>query len=204
MKHLTSLFTAVIFLFQLFFLPAAGYSYKILYAEQFYKLYHAHFYQYPEDYLENIYYLEQALRSDFANPLNALAKIETPDEWKRYMNLFRMHVSLKLTELYLGIGSKYDKMEAYFYNSPWKRENLKSLDIAEESYRYARVYWQEALSWQGKVEKSWVSIDEIQGWEDESYRIAEKLLDYDDIIDSHLDRIKRVRDKFVKMDNTTY
>ena len=204
MKHLTPLFTAVIFLFQLFFLPAAGYSYKILYAEQFYKLYHAHFYQYPEDYLENIYYLEQALRSDFANPLNALAKIETPDEWKRYMNLFRMHVSLKLTELYLGIGSKYDKMEAYFYNSPWKRENLKSLDIAEESYRYARVYWQEALSWQGKVEKSWVSIDEIQGWEDESYRIAEKLLDYDDIIDSHLDRIKRVRDKFMKMDNTTY
>jgi hypothetical protein len=181
-----------------------AYSYKILYAEQFYRLYHSHFYQYPQDYLENIYYLEESLRSDFANPLNALSKINNKNEWRRYMNLFRMHVSLKLTELYLGLGSKYDKMEAYFYNSPWKRENLRSLDVAEESYRFARVYWKEALKWQQKVEKSWIVLEDIQKWEDESYRIEEKLLDYDDIIDSHLKRLENVRNKFLDMNENTY
>ncbi len=194
----------VIILPVLFIYTDKAYSYKILYAEQFYRLYHSHFYQYPEDYLENIYYLEQALRSDFANPLNALARIENKTEWKRYMNLFRMHVSLKLTELYLGLGSKYDKMEAYFYNYPWKRENLKSLDIAEESYRFARVYWNETLKWQKTVEKSWTVLEEIQKWEDESFRIEEKKLDYDDIIDSHLERLQSVREKFKSMDNTAY
>lgn len=179
-------------------------SYKILYAEQFYRLYHAHFYQYPEDYLENIYWLEQSLRSDFANPLNALARIDNKTEWRRYMNLFRMHVSLKLTELYLGLGSKYDKMDAYFYNYPWKRENLKSLQTAEESYRFARVYWNEAVKWQKKLEKSWTVLEDIQKWEDEAFRIEEKTLDYDDIIDSHLKRLQSVRDKFLNMDNTEY
>ncbi len=97
-----SLISVLILLFNLFVITDSVHSYKILYAEQFYKLYHAHFYQYPEDYLENIYWLEQSLQSDFANPLNALAKIENKTQWRRYMNLFRMHVSLKLTELYLG------------------------------------------------------------------------------------------------------
>ncbi len=199
-----TIFSAVFIILNLFVVTDSGRSYKILYAEQFYKLYHAHFYQYPEDYLENIYYLEQSMRSDFANPLNALARIENKNEWRRYMNLFRMHVSLKLTELYLGLGSKYDKMNAYFYNYPWKRENLKSLDVAEESYEFARVYWKETLKWQGKVEKSWTVLEEIQKWEDEAYRIEEKSLDYDDIIDSHLERLRAVRKKFQAMDENTY
>ena len=199
-----SIISAVILLINFFAATDNAHSYKILYAEQFYKLYHSHFYQYPEDYLENIYWLEQSLRSDFANPLNALAKIENKTEWRRYMNLFRMHVSLKLTELYLGLGSKYDKMDAFFYNYPWKQENLKSLRIAEESYNFARVYWKETLKWQKKVEKSWTVLEEIQKWEDEAYRIDEKTLDYDDIIDSHLKRLESVREKFSQMDKDTY
>ena len=197
---LTGLFIAFNFLI----VTGTAESYKILYAEQFYRLYHAHFYQYPEDYLENIYWLEQSLRSDFANPLNALAKIDNKTEWRRYMNLFRMHVSLKLTELYLGLGSKYDKMDAYFYNYPWQRENLESINIAEESYKFARIYWDEAVKWQEKVEKSWIVLEEIQKWEDEAFRIEDKTLDYDDIIDSHLKRLQAVREKFRQMDENTY
>lgn len=180
------------------------YAYKILYAEQFYRLYHRHFYQYPEDYLENIYYLEQALRSDFANPLNALAVIKNRDDWARYRDLFRMHVSLKLTELYIGLGSKYDRMNAYFYNYPWKRENLESLKIARQSYEYAKVYWQETLKWNSRISHSWECLEEIQNWEDESYRIREKHLDYDAIIDRHLKRIDRVTGEFEEMDESTY
>ncbi|MDX9801976.1 MAG: hypothetical protein RBT69_11645 [Spirochaetia bacterium] len=195
----------LILIILLAFVPSTSvFSYKILYAEQFYKLYHRHFYQYPEDYLENIYYLEEALRSDFANPLNALAIIKNKSDWERYRNLFRMHVSLKLTDLYLGLGSKYDKRNRYFFNAPWQRENIKSLEIAKESYEYAKVYWEEALKWNEKIKHSWVCLEEVQNWEDESFRIREKELDYNAIIDRHLTRLDKVLDEFLKMDSSTY
>ena len=180
------------------------FAYKLLYAEQFYKLYHRHFYQYPEDYLENIYYLEQALRSDFSNPLNAMAVIRNKTEWERYRNLFRMHVSIKLTELYIGLGSKYDMMNAYFYNAPWQRENIESLKIARQSYEYARIYWNEALKWNMEIKKSWICLEEIQNWEDESFRINEKKLDYDSIINRHILRLDNVMKEFMEMDADTY
>ena len=195
----------IFFLFFLLILPLGPlYSYKILYAEQFYKLYHRHFYHYPEDYLENIYYLERALKSDFCNPLNALAVINTKEEWARYRNLFKMHVSLKLVESYLGLGSKFDKMNAYFYNAPWQRENIRSLEIAREHYEFAKVYWAETLKWNALVKKSWTCLEEIQAWEDESYRIREKLLDYNVIINKHITRVDRVLNEFRNMDENTY
>ena len=73
-------------------------AWRILYAEQYYRLYHLHFYQSPDDSMENIYYLENALKADFCNPLYALARIEHKTEAERYRNLFRMHVNLKLIE----------------------------------------------------------------------------------------------------------
>jgi hypothetical protein len=192
----------------LFFLVFCAFSipvsaYNVLYAEQFYRLYHDHFHRYPEDTLENIFYLEKALHSDFANPLNALAVIETEKEWERYRHLFYMHVNLKLTELYLTLASKYDKMEAYFYNYPWKQENLKSLEKAERIYKMARFYWEDARSWSQKVPPSFISLEEIQFWEDENYRIKTKDLDYGHIIDSHLNRLEQVRRHFLEMDEAT-
>ncbi|MCK5672503.1 MAG: hypothetical protein KAH95_03960, partial [Spirochaetales bacterium] len=73
-------------------------SYKILYAEQYYKLYHQNLYQYPEDFNGNIWYLERALSRPFVNPLNALTIIEDQNTWKRYRYLFYLHVNLKLVE----------------------------------------------------------------------------------------------------------
>lgn len=179
-------------------------AYNVLYAEQFYRLYHDHFHRYPEDSLENIFYLEKALGSDFANPLNALAVIENPKEWERYRYLFYMHVNLKLTELYLSLGAKYDKRHAYFYNYPWKQENLKSLDKAERIYSMARYYWNEALGWSKKIPPSFITLEEIQYWEDENYRIRTKDLDYGMIIDSQLERLESVRSDFLEMDESTY
>ena len=197
------LFSAAFFI--MFLLPQTElHSYRVLYAEQFYRLYHIHFYMYPNDYLENIYYLEQALRADFANPLNALAVIKNKEEWERYRYLFRMHVSVKLVELYLGLASKYDKREAYFFNAPWQRENLRSLEVAEETYKYARVYWDEAVKWNEFIDESWITLENIQHWEDQSYRIRENKLNYGAIIDRHLERVSRVKQKFLEMDETTY
>ena len=190
-------------LFLLLFLePLVGY--KILYKEQLYKLYHLHFYQDPTDCLENIYYLEQALRADFANPLNALAKIETKEEWRHYRILFTMHVNLELVKTYLRLGSKYDKRNAYFFNEPWKETNLKSLSKAKRVYEYARVYWQEAVEAALELPSTYIHLEEIQKWEDEHYRILAGELDYGDIISEQLERVEKVVAEFEAMDENTY
>ena len=179
-------------------------AYRILYAEQYYRLYHLHFYQYPDDSMENIYYLERALEADFANPLYALARVDTPDQWAQYRSLFKMHVNLKLVELYLTLGSKYDKQAAYFYNAPWRDQNLESLELAEQVYRLAVGYWEQARSWAFRLPRLYFNLEEVQAWEDQRARILSGDLDYGRIIDAHLSRLQRVRREFESMDENTY
>ena len=180
------------------------FGYKLIYAEQLYSLYHQHFYQYSDDTMENIVWLEEALKADFCNPLYALAKIENPEEWRHYRYLFKMHVNLLLTRLYLHFGSRYDKRVAYFYNAPWKRQNLESLNTAEELYLTALYYWQEAVVWAKKLTGSPHHLEDIQIWEDEQFRVQTGELDYRDIIEEQLERLSGVRDKFESMDENTY
>ena len=190
----------------MFLLPALGVSaWRIMYAEQYYKLYHEHLYHYPDDTMEDIFYLEQALKADFANPLYALAPIKDKTEWQRYRDLFTMHVNLKLIAAYLTLGSKYDKMTAYFYNYPWKKQNLESLATAEQVYRVAYGYWAKAKEWSSKA---WalrdVHLDAIEEWEDENFRIQTGDLDYQDTIDRQLARLAKVRADFQGMGPGTY
>jgi hypothetical protein len=187
-------------------LPAAGW--RILYAEQYYKLYHEQLHHYPDDTMESIHYLELALKADFApfaNPLYALAVIHDATEWERYRYLFYKHVNLKLIYLYLTLGSKYDKMVAYFYNYPWKRQNLESLATAEQVYKVAYGYWADAQKWSALA---WgmrdVHLPQVQEWEDENFRIENADLDYKEIIDNQLARLEKVRADFEKMDQHTY
>jgi hypothetical protein len=182
-------------------------AFQTLYAEQYYRLYHQHFYYYPEDSAENIYYLGMALRSDFANPLNALARIEDEKQWEKYRYLFYMHVNLLIVDSYLKMGSKYDKQEAYFYNYPWKYANLESLDAAESYYELALEFWRKAREWSLKASDNkfaWMYLEDIQFWEDENYRIQEGDLDYEAVISRELSRLQRVREKFQTMDKSTY
>jgi hypothetical protein len=180
-------------------------AWRILYKEQYYKLYHEHFYHYPDDTMESIHYLEEAAKADFANPLYALAKITNTTEWERYRYLFNLHVNLRLIYLYLTLGSKYDKQIAYFYNAPWKRQNLESIALAEQVYRAAYRYWEEARTWSARA---WamrtVHLEAIQEWEDECWRIETGNLDYREIIDEQLARLAKVRATFEAMDANTY
>ncbi|MEM5947785.1 hypothetical protein WKV44_04430 [Spirochaetia bacterium 38H-sp] len=201
MNKIKFIFITLIFLAVCF----SSSAYKILYAEQWYRLFHLHFYQYPERCAENIHYLEEALRADFANPLNALAKINNKTEWELYRYLFYTHVSLKLVEQYLLWGSKYDKQVAYFYNYPWKQQNLKSLEKAEKLYKYALVYWEEAKKWSAKAANfQFLFLSDVQYWHDESYRIENGELNYEEIIKEHLERLEKVRSQFMNMDENTY
>jgi len=183
------------------------FAWKIEYAEQFYRLYHQHIYHYPEESAENLWYLSMALRSPFANPLNALAEIENELEWEKYRNLFLMHVHLRIVSEYLNLAAKHDKFDAYFYNYPWKSANLDSLKTAEAYYKLALESW-EAARLHGKAARDpkfrWIYLDEVQFWEDEAFRIENEELDYGDIIAVHLARLARIRSEFASMDYETY
>ena len=63
-------------------------AYMVKYKEDFYRLYHVHYQQYPDDCIENIYWLEKAAQADFCNPLYADAKIDTEKQWEKYRYLF--------------------------------------------------------------------------------------------------------------------
>lgn len=197
--------TAGIATLLLVLVSVSSWSYRLIYREQLYELYHRHFYEYPERIAENVYWLEQALRADFANPLFALAEIENQTEWRWYRGLFTMHINLKLTELYLAWGAQFMKWDAYFYNAPWKEQNLESLDRAQALFEYSRNYWKEAVRWSEEIgDMRWIHLEEIQKWEDEHQRITDGSLDYDAIIDRHLERLEEVRAEFEAMDESAY
>jgi hypothetical protein len=182
-------------------------AYLAQYKEQYYRLYHLHYIQYPDDTMENIYWLEKALKADFANPLYALALIEEEVQWEKYRSLFMMHINLKLIEQYLCLGNKWNKRNAYFYNAPWKEENLESLKTAEACFRTALYYWNDAALWAGRAREGrfrWISLERVQFWEDEAGRIEDKSLDYGRIINRELGLLQGVREKFEAMDENTY
>lgn len=187
-------------------LPGAN-AYVVRYKEQFYELYHVHYNQYPDDAMENIYWLERAVEADFSNPLYALGKINTEQDWEKYRNLFMMHINLKLVEQHLRLGSKWDKQVAYFYNAPWKKQNLDSLNTAETCYKTGLYYWNEAKLWAEKAnvrEFRFLFLTDLQSWEDERERIANGKLDYERTIGRELARLEKVRADFLAMDENTY
>ena len=182
-------------------------SYAVTFKEQYYKLYHVHYQQYPDDVMENIYWLERAVAADFANPQFALTHIEDKKDWEKYRYLFMMHVNLKLIEQHMRLGRTWDKKVAYFYDAPWKEEYLRDLETAESCYRAGLYYWTEAKIWAEKANQSkfkFLYLTGIQNWEDESYRIDRGELNYEKILNRELARLQKVKESFVAMDENTY
>ena len=177
-------------------------GYYVTYKEQYYRLYHLHHIQYPDDTMENIYWLEQAMKADFANPLYAMALIENETQWEKYRYLFNMHINLKLIEQYLFLGNKWNKRRAYFYNAPWKNQNLESLETAETCYRTALYYWTGATEWALKAQEKrfrFINLTKVQFWEDEALRMETGELDYEKIINRELALLQKVREQFQAM-----
>ncbi len=190
-----------------FLLGAAllGAAYPVYFKEQYLKLYHQHYIQAPDDSIENIYWLEQAKKADFCNPLYAMARIDDKKQWERYRALLDMEIDLKLIEQHLALGSKFDKRVAYFFNAPWKDENLDSLKTAESAYRAALSYWTEARSLALKaMQMRFTKVAGAEYWIEKASRIESGDLDYADIIGDELARLEKVRAEFEKMDASTY
>jgi hypothetical protein len=182
-------------------------AYLVQYKEQYYRLFHLHYIQYPDDSMENIHWLDKALQADFANPLYALALIEDEAQWEKYRYLFMMHMNLKLIEQYLFLGNKWNKRNAYFYNAPWRDQNLESLETAETCYRTALYYWKDAQEWAAKAQDRrfrFMNLRQIQFWEDEAGRIEDLSLDYEKTITRELALLQAVRERFLAMNEDTY
>ena len=198
----TILKTAVVLILLVTAFPVNGYF--VTYKEQYYRLFHLHYIQYPDDSMENIYWLEQAIKADFANPLYALALIEDEVQWEKYRYLFNMHIHIKLIEQYLFLGNKWNKRNAYFYNAPWRDQNLESLETAETCYRTALYYWDEAVAWAERANERrfrWINLQRVQFWEDEAFRIENGTLNYGRTIRRELASLQRVREQFEAMEN---
>ena len=178
-------------------------SYYVTYKEQYYRLFHIHYNQYPDDTMENIYWLEQAIKAPFCNPLYAYALVENETQWEKYRYLFNMHLHIKLIEQYMFLGNKWNKRRAYFYNAPWKEQNLESIEIAEKCFKTALYYWDEAVAWSEKANERrfrWMHLERIQFWEDEAFRIENGTLDYGRTIRRELASLQKVRERFQAME----
>jgi hypothetical protein len=100
------------------------------------------------------------------------------------------------------LGNKWNKRNAYFYNAPWKDQNLESLETAETCFRTALYYWDKAREWADKASVRrfrWINLQKVQFWEDEAFRMKEGALDYGKTIRRELALLQKVRDKFKEM-----
>ena len=194
--------TLAVFLILLFAISPA-FSYMVKYKEDYYKLFHVHYQQYPDDVMENIYWLEKAVQADFCNPLYTGVKINDENDWEKYRYLFMMHINLKLIEQHMRLGRVYDKQVAHFYDAPWKDQYLENLNKAKSCYEAGLYYWQEAKLWAEKANTGkfkFLFLTDIQNWEDERERIGNGNLDYEKILNRELTRLNKVIDDFEKMD----
>ena len=194
--------TLAVFLILLFAISPA-FSYMVKYKEDYYKLFHVHYQQYPDDVMENIYWLEKAVQADFCNPLYTGVKINNEADWEKYRYLFMMHINLKLIEQHMRLGRVYDKQVAHFYDAPWKDQYLENLSKAKSCYEAGLYYWQEAKLWAEKANTGkfkFLFLTDIQNWEDERERIGNGNLDYEKILNRELTRLNKVIDDFEKMD----
>ena len=178
-------------------------AYMVKYKEDFYKLYHVHYQQYPDDCMENIYWLEKAVQADFCNPLFTNAEIKTEKEWEKYRYLFQMHLNLKLIEQHLRLGRTYDKKCIYFYDAPWKDEYLRNMEKALSCYKAGLYYWQEAKVWFEKADApsfNFLFITSLQNWEDERERIKTGELNYEKMLTREINRLEKNIKELNEMD----
>lgn len=199
-------FRVCFFIFFIFSIFQAN-AYVVKYKEDYYKLYHIHYAQASDDCIENIYWLEKAVNADFANPLYAYTKIEDEAQWEKYRYIFQMHLNLKLIEQHLRLGRIYDKKVAYFYDAPFKDEYIRNLEKTLSCYQACYYYWTEAQIWAEKASTTkfnFLYITNLQNWEDERERIVSGKLDYKKTLDREIQRVQKVIDDLVAMEDKNY
>ena len=178
------------------YIPRVRKHYKTVphYLEDYYQLYGMKQYYNENSLRMNIARLKAALNSRFRHPSQALVKVETSREYYKYRNLMYMHINLLIMRNYLKIATRYDKQKLYFYNMDYAKEISESLDIAESIYREAIPYWEKAKKHADTASTVKITTD-LGNMETERYRIIHGELDFQKIIDDHLSRLNKKKNR---------
>jgi len=173
------------------YIPRVRLHYKTVphYLEDFYELYGMKQYYNENSLRRNIERLKIALGCKFRHPSQALTRIESEEEYRKYRNLMFMHINMLIMRDHMKIAARYDKRRIYFHNLDFAREIGESLDIAEDMYGRALPYWEEARRYAERASEYRLTTD--MGFiESERYSIVRGELDYGRIINGHLARVR--------------
>ncbi|MBN1500837.1 MAG: hypothetical protein JW982_11805 [Spirochaetes bacterium] len=162
--------------------------------EDFYLLYGMPLYYNENDLRENIRLLKIALTVNFRHPTKALCRITTEQEYYKYRNLMFMRINVLIMRDYMRIASQYDKRDVYFYDVHYEEDLIKSFAIAEENYRAAIPYWEQALKY-AKTASTVKLTTDLGSIESERYSFVTGEIDYRKIINGHLSRLEKKKSK---------
>ncbi|HOP63618.1 MAG TPA: hypothetical protein PK358_01670 [Spirochaetota bacterium] len=169
------------------------------YLEDYYLLFGMKLYYNESSLRKNIEMLKTSLNCKFRHPSQALVAVDTEDEYLKYRKLMFMHINIMIMRNYLKIGSKYDKIRVKFYDAPFAKENIESIDIAIKLYRDALPYWMEAKKHAEAASRIKITT-RMSNIETERFRIVRGELDFRKIINNHIassERKKRQLEKYL-------
>lgn len=181
------------------YIPRIRLHYKTVphYVEDYYLLYGMKLYYNENSLRKNIERLKTALFCRFRHPSQALVKVESAREYKKYRKLMFMHINILIMRNQMKIATRYDMQKIRFYNLDFSKEIRDSLDTAEKYYKEAIPYWKQALKYANQASKIRITTG-LSTMESERYSIIHKDLDYGKIISDHL---KRLSSKKKKLDS---
>jgi len=181
------------------YIPRVRLHYKTVphYVEDYYQLYGMKQYYNENSLRKNIERLKTALQCKFRHPSEALVKVESEKEYKKYRKLMFMRINLLIMRNHMTIASRYDKQKIYFYNLEFSKDIRDSLDTADRYYREALPYWNEARRYAHEASRIKITT-ELSSMESERSSIIKNDLNYEKIITSHLKKVDTKKKKLDK------
>ena len=165
-------------------------SRKILYKEEFYRLYYLPLYHREANYIRNIHWLKWAMKVAFAPPIRALTVCETPSQYEKYKILVKMHLNYLMTKNTVLLAARFDKHKPVWFNRPYKESILKSLKIARHYYTSALDHWEKVLYYQRLASSLKGTRIELDFLEDMIYKIEVGEVDYKRVVNRQLKKLE--------------
>ena len=167
------------------------------YVEDYYLLYGMQQYYDENSLRANISRMEAALNTKFRHPSEALVKVQTEEEYKKYKDLMLMHINMLIMRDIMKIAVRYDKQQIYFYNLDYAQVISDSLDEADKIYDQALPYWKEAKRYAESASKYKITT-ELSYMESERFSIVKGDTDFQKIIGNHRSRIQKKKQQLAK------
>jgi hypothetical protein len=176
------------------YIPRSRLHYKTVphFLEDYYLLYTMRQHYNENTLRKNIERLKTALQCKFRHPSQALTRIDSEEEYLKYRNLMFMHINMLLLRDHLKIAARYDMRRVKFYHRDFADDIRKSLDIAEQYYRDALPYWEQARLYASRASEIRITTD-LGTIESQRYSIVTGATDFGKIIAGHLEKIEKNR-----------